>query len=1083
MRRTCFFSPFVFLLYCTLPSYASSVALPIGEIGSPAADLTFRGEPIDSDQAVDLSRQNQDLSLLNPVASDVWTPNPLPATPPANSPESIAYPDDSATVSFDSYMKGTQGIFRARVAILTAEGTKNYQLLASLNAHSALSTSALLRKLGFTVPAPKYYHSLTIRFTDVASRDKFLDKLSDQTLTSRARWIKGLDPTSREVTLQGVVLEPAQIDIQMYHWGVILSSNLKGRRTVRSLILPLVLMDIPESINLYSWKTGSIISNSVILSHTNASEFFETSYDDIRWIARRILALSHDELREIVDAGQFPPDIGALVLEKLVSRRNQLIQLFNLQAPVFKFNTKITVGSVKKGKLQQQNYEGYPQRFTYGDPASPLRNDEMGRYLLIAATSNAIRALTDKANEALTVASTDDAINQHTDDIRNKLIDHIQNHPTEPFVLKLGTWGAPVGAMSVNADRAVVSGTYYGSDAKVQLVDTISVQGSVGYFMGLDGVKLPVIQPGALSNLTVQRNYIHVRPIIDTNDPPTPMKAALKAKWKQLWLPGFMKDIGKRFDPDIPATEDPDQAEEKKAESFKKALDDLADGEMLIVTDTVALGAQGQVTVPIIPLMSLNFMGFFPTIDGRAGAQAALIRRTVFTKSNDKVQVYLQNIKAGALEFGFDINWWINFLDFSKTFKQTNAHTKAFLLSTTPKTPEEQHKMARSLRTLLEANNSEILEENFPFYRLEHAVSSRIKQLNLLGWNQLQLSENHTVKIQPKADSLNRYKPKDEEREFYSTRIVSLKGRNSTSLVSALVKGFVPKLNLSLTNAGSNPANTFLGKASWWVVSTEAEVTPKKTSTADTAPLTRIDWHWSGWSLSKKDLFKILDKIETPLRPLNGGYGLVKREEFNSTKNIQLYEVAAALLLHKEGMKSLEEKLLPQKLVPTFWQLVELEGKENMKRWCTNEGWDLSVHRVNSYLDRKTYYFYAEEDHKLYEFRCIKNWMAKALKLKQQYAKNSTPAGHVEWTNKLVRALVLNTPLSQFLTWVGKENYFFQIKVSGFRTKDENGDMAYTSDTLGKFWDQDNAGTLSEISENKGIPLYELSAQYLSEGY
>ena len=268
-------SALVFAILAALlaTGHASAGSLPISihNNDAPAIDLLYQGHTIDRDQAIDLKNQGIDLSRLDPEPNDVWGPESLPAATPSDQPDSNGtiwnFPADGGVVTYDSSMPSSQGLFRARV--LSGEGLMGqpFQLMGSLSAHAAMARAALLRRLGYPVATPRWYRNITLKFKDAAARTLFIDTLSDATLTSRDRWVVSAPQNSSDLTIQDIVLEPAQIDVPMYHWGVIPATHLKGRRAVRALIVPLVLLDITESVNLFSYEVGKILDNNILLTH------------------------------------------------------------------------------------------------------------------------------------------------------------------------------------------------------------------------------------------------------------------------------------------------------------------------------------------------------------------------------------------------------------------------------------------------------------------------------------------------------------------------------------------------------------------------------------------------------------------------------------------------------------------------------------------------------------------------------------------------------------------------------------------------------------------------------------------------
>src|SRR5262249_24920489 len=160
------------------------------------------------------------------------------------------------------------------------------------------------------------------------------------------------------------------------------------RRVLRSLIVPLALLEIPESINLYSWEVGKVVSDAVVLTTPYAQNFDDLSFEDCQWAVRKIAALSRDDIKAVIAASHLPDDVSAILVEKVIARGNQFVDIFQLHNTLgsnayMPFTTLVTTGFVTNGKVTRETYDGYAARFAHGDPDSPLRWSEIGRYAAI----------------------------------------------------------------------------------------------------------------------------------------------------------------------------------------------------------------------------------------------------------------------------------------------------------------------------------------------------------------------------------------------------------------------------------------------------------------------------------------------------------------------------------------------------------------------------------------------------------------------------------------------------------------------------------------------------------------------------
>jgi len=1083
---------------------------------APAVDLTKDGQLIDRDEAFDLLEQGYDLSRLDPASNKAWSPEPLPFSNEAE----LNFPPDGGTVDYDSDLtNGESDFYRTRVI---TDGERPFHLIAGLDEHASLVRAALLRALGYKMHSPKHFRVLTIRFTDLAARDAFLSSLGQYTRTNRARWIHAPLTDAPEVTLHDVILQSPQLQPQPYHLGILHGSKIAGKRALRALIVPFVLLDIGESINLFPWEVGSIQDQTVVLNHKYATSFVETTFDDARWITRKLARLTRDDWKKIVERGAYPEEIAAAVLEKVIARRNQLLELFRIKDELpselreFRYNPKITIGeNVKDGKVLKETYEGYALRFRHDVPETPLNKYELARYLRTETVTAGIKALTKQINEKLDIQNGSDVATQHQGDLVQEFMNHLRQHPTEPFVKSLGTWVGPTGGFGINASRNIMSGTYYGSDSSLQLVDTISAQASLGFFMGFDGVPSNTI-PTVSGNLTVLRNYVHVQPLekakkkkddSEQKDPETDEDTPrAKSPWKNLWIPGFMRTLGKMLEPeppckapDDPFTVDPATGEPRlpdsvpvcpkgvpadalKPEEITKNLqaffDEFRENEVLTVTDSVGLGVGGSVTIPISALVGapVGVPGAF-TIG--TNGQGIITKRTTFTRTKHGLQIYVQSMKTGSQSFTFDFSFWMKILRSSYTMKGGMSTARAYILGDMPSKLEEQRKMLIALKTLLKSNDNEVVEDSYHPYILKHEVPSDAFRLKFLRWQYSAISEGHQVKIRPPEDPEGRYKAEEKERTLYSHRIVRRTGTNDYSFLSDILDGATSGYGFDSGGSGDNPANSFLGTSKWSNTSTEAEITHQ----AESEPVTISEHHWQGWLLSRDKLFRVFDQIEAKIRSLNNGVPLIQRDEFNDLKQLQMYSIRSTLVVYEDGVKKIRDELFTQLRTSDralFQFLVELEGRAGFESWCRAEvtrnwtrgdfaDYDDVTRIVKDIIDGDGW-FYA----------CLKPWMSKVLKLAKTYP--SAADERIRWTNQLIFTLEKAIPFDRLLKWIGKDHYFFYVQLSGFRSGQDNADAEYVSSSLGTVNPKHGVGIFRQFLEKYPITAYELYGRYLSEG-
>jgi hypothetical protein len=1069
----------------------SAIELKNGE--APASDLLLNGQPLDADRAADLRKAGMDLSLLTPVANDIWSDTKLSAIDSSAESSAATFPADSTVLEYKSLVPlNPEGWFRTQVQGVGKDGqTRLYRMLLSLNTHQALMRAALLRKLGYPVQSPQWYRQVRVRFSSDAELKKFVAEIPTQAgLVDNKRWVLNEDLGKKEVWLQDVMLEPSTITVPTsFYMGNMIATQLKGRRTMRSLLVPFTLLDAPESVNMYAWEAAQLINESLIFTHKYADAFQETTLDDVQWIAERIGRLNVADWKEIVQAGRYPPDIEAIIFEKTIARRNNILAYAKVQNRLpqelrkFDYKKQITVGSVQQGKVTQERYDGYALRFTHGDPESPLKTDDIVRFLKIEATSAGIRQLTSLVNDKLEYFPMDKLLQERSDGLRKQFFDHIQKNPTKPFVQPISTWGGPTGGISLNASRSIVTGSYFGdqsSDFKVSMVDQISAGARVGYFLGVDGY--PKVFPGIGANLSVIRSYVHVRPIPS-------IKAADKKSWSELFVPKFMKNLGGLLS--TSTAEKPEDRQKEMTDSITKFLDELQESETFTVTDSLAIGENASLTIPITTLLGLDPVSYTATISLGASANQVVLRRTTFTRENGFIKIYLQNIQSQMAGLSLDVNLWMNIMRLSFERKWGQARTRAFHLDEKPSEEVKLRNTILAIKGILSTNNSELLESNFHPYHLNHKTQADISQGKFLFWRWTNIEEWHRVKVRPPKDPTRDYDPKKFERTLFSHRILERSGKNYYSFLSDVLDGLVQnssfwKPGLLSGGGGSNPKDSFFGNARWTVTNTEAEVTRGRESN----PVTTVENFWAGWDLSKKDLFSTLDQIDSRVQRLRLGLPLVNRDTFNDMRRLQLYEIRTTLIVYEEGMEKLRKRFLVKngdrgsgfqrfvgwdKYSGTDKAIVEkilipMYGKQKFDDWCYMQ--------KNSGEGGRSTHTGAHGE----SYDCLMPWMYEVLSLRREYPSNREE--RVKWATRLLTHLERHLDLGKLIQYIGKENLFYQVKISGFRTRDENGDTAeYRSSTIGTFNTKDRAGVFKDFTTDFHITSSEMNASYLSEGH
>ncbi len=1174
----------------------NELPMEIKTSGAPAIDLMYQGHPVDGgrDGAIDLAKKGIDLSTLDPLPNDAWQPASLPVS----NADKFGYPPTASQVHFLNDI-APNGMYRGQVEYYG----RPFRLIVDMDAHQAIMNAALLRKLGYPVDMPKHYDELALHFDTLVQMRNFIDNFAFETEFSRDRWIKSVDEKNLVLSMKDVNLEYPRIDVQQLYNGKINTAWIAGHRAMRALIIPLMLLDVrlsENSVNIFPWEFARIFSENIMLSHAYVSAFKETTYEDSRWIARKIAMLTKEELKSVIDQAGYPSDVAALLVEKITARRDHMVQIFSLaneipsQLVKLPYVNNLTIGSVVNGQVTQEYYNDHAERFTVGDPASPLRWNELKHYVKMEVLAQGIHVLTDKINKDLQFKDTTDGIDAHKQSLLNEIMAHFKDHPNDPYIIPLKPWVEPLYGLNMNASRSLVTGTYYGSDSKAQLVDNLVVGASVGAFGGIDGRKY-LQNFGFGASVSYQRTYTHVRPIPS-------LEAVKNESWKNLFVPGFLKStskvltwkvVNRKFDafrgtyaeaqrnwaidapklwpaylklktafdatkkrvceaqgfpapyekcvldpklypapvdptPDvakiyqkeiggsvpadriIPAVSSdpknpsvlPDDLEDTVVLStLKSFLDDVRDNEVYTITDSFVNQVTPQVQIPLTTFAGMGVMDLIgknlynkiaPSVGVSVTGQWAILKRLMFMRKGDQFAVYDTKMNTRSLGGAVDFSAWIELAKVAANKKKGTADTNALMLdlgSVTDDAKAKDSSLAKDRKKLLMAladlmfhNEMDTAEEIAPPYAIHHDLTGKTRSAKFLLWNWANYAETNKVTLTPPADPLHPFNVKDQARTLYSARKMNLSGKNPYGIIGQLLSKAVGVNGLLDPGTNQNPSGSFLGSANWSQVRAEAEIT----NGAEFKPMVMFEDHYSGWYLAQDKLLAILDKIQGQVTALNLGSPIFRRDMFASTTQLQAYEIRSNIVLYPSGVAKLEDSLFkPTSRQELLLTLLDWVDEDDFRNRCRAY---FSDHGIEPELEQ---FEKIEDPNKVWN-RCIQPWMRKVMRHVRNAPPRDQKEKYTEWLSSTVYLINKHLGVSRFLNRIGKANFFFQVRVSGFRKGDEgalnkNAETDYVTDSIGTVSSPISLGPFSDLKVYTNgvdwqISDYELQARYFGDG-
>ena len=881
------------------------------------------------------------------------------------------------------------------------------------------------------------------------------------------------------LSFRHIILEPANESTFFdLHWSFLPSpmtpqgravlSQLMQHRPFRALILVYVLTDIPESLNRFSPRAGLVSAGDLMLNHPSSLSFQGyTTLEDLRWLLRKIdHQIDAKKWQDIVALSEIPESLRPLTEAKILHRLHNLYRLADYQPgatasppPLKEIHSADRL--VVAGKVTEERIEGYPLRYSHGDRKSPFTASDFRQYLAVEAQTFLLGLFLDEVNKKLVLQGPDNLLAARQKVIQGRILDHIASSPLEPFEQKLESWGGPVAHFQVGASRHVTTGTYFDSTATIQLVDSLNLGASAGYFRVLDGIQNAV--PSGVANLSVNRSYIHVRPLLE-------VQQARRVPWRDILVFNLMKGLGRIL-------------QEDSEESLTEFLDQLAVSEVFTISDSLSLGAMVQSFFPLDALFGLGPISVVNSLIPSLDTSRIFTRQTQIIRGENHIHIYLRQLDQTILGAQLDLNYFLNLLRVRGSRPTQFIQTRAYVLPLNERTGD----LRVALRALLVHNDSELLESLFGDrrYLIDHELNTKSYDVKMLSHRASRFTEQHLMML--RGPGL----PEGAEQvRVFSHRQGRLVGRSVLELVADVLNGFLKDRGAWRLSPNPNPADQPLGRAHWRVVSAESELpenidAPPGAQTAEVAQVAQVQYTWGGWKLSRRQFLNLIDDVNSRA----SGTGLrtqefFQRNLFDHMNSIAFYRVQISFSIFPEGIQRLRNFVLngqvngidlepprssglgqavfgrlssamgrlggdPEKGRfnpsdgPFMHSLVTMLGEGNTQRgrreleWLCREDDDLQVWDAGGVWYYGTYY----------DFPCLLPWMVDLLRLKRRRLESAQE--ETQWTGRVLHLLEDHIPLSELLKLIGEENYIYRVSINGFREGDEDGDLNLFSDSLG----------------------------------
>lgn len=1085
---------FLSLFLFVLKAQAGLISIPLNDKDykfAPASDLVFEGRRINEVEAIELEKKGIDLSTFDPYASDLFHPGEvLPEMRRSPVPE----------VTFHSFLQSPTEFFR----FVSKTQNQSFTVTASLFNHETIVRSDLLRKIGFNIPYVSYQQVTKVSFGSVTELEMFSEKLIESTLLGKKKWIVEENKTEKYLKVRGLIFEPSDSRSVPVYWPVMEETRQRKRRVFRSLLYLYTLTDFNMPVNEISWNLGKIFNNELILSHHFSDDFSSVTISDLRWIHRKIIAIPEKKLCSGFPEAGYPDDIAELLCEKLKSRINTFGKALRLNSP-YSVNERVSRGQVHSGKLISGNYPEFVPVFWIEDAENPYRFSEVFKYFRTQVSYDTVSSLLNNAEKALIPGNT-------TNEAFEDIVDKIRTYKKQNGTVPVKVWSAPTGGIAVGGSRSIVFGKYDGNDAPIQLVDSLNMKMQIGMFSYLS---VPgMITPTGMINAQIVRSWKHIKSMPD-------LSTASKQQVEKLIIPRLYRSLGNVLNNDIKCSlldeawvsEEIvagigvwvvyyDQKNEtakqsalklreeligkgilknkillrsvlkdeictkeiiaKRNKNIEEFLKSFAQDETLTVTDSLetSAGLGAKISDGIVD--NLKFQGGIES--GRAALRSYIIRKT-----DTGIEITVRNQRNLATRFFQEAKFIVDLISNSTNWLKGDLHEKVYRVNFDGIDDEQKKIAIEVLREIFLRSSYGLLTENYNPISMDHDARVRLNTFRFLWRKSERLKMNHEIKVVVPQRETQREIPQDETvdewtvpsqpspelseaertKTLFSTMLMTRKGSNYHVFLDRIINDQLSWLSTGAQDG--DPGQSMKGSSTHEYITTEGDLTPG----TEFNPVTKVEYGNIGWSITPVKLEKKLRVHENYLSTTSEAL-ILDRSVFNQTVFFRSYNIRSTLILYPAAT---------QKLLQVLLEADEMVSLTLLKTWYGPKEWDRYCRSDN------TSFYESTKDRDL--SYCVPHPLLEILDMRKSgIAKRKQDLGIQ--INKVVQVLMKNVQRAKLLSWIGKENYFGNTFISGFRNGDAVGYTQYASDSVGTYNKDLATGIFDQIAGLLGVKSYDL---------
>jgi hypothetical protein len=862
-----------------------------------------------------------------------------------------------------------------------------------------------------------------------------------------------------------------------------------------------------RSLNLFSWEATSKFNEGLLFEHPNAGRFFQrTDCDDVRWITRKIAALPLDFWEKLANIPGFKNrELNQLLLYKLLSRRDTLVERVStvfskkiewavppranaykvqeaapvipanldqndpaIQAllvqklfPYIPFNRKFTSNPISIGEGRPQSIvkngkispffkldECCVMTLVAGELKSPLRWEEVKHLAWNEAINAGIGELTSRINEKLILGDPVGSLEKQNLDYEISQGERLKDYVLETgsqngFTRQIKAWSVLFGPFYIQVNREVTSGTYYGSKAQAQLVDTVAVGLSPSWRQGVFG-KATLAPLSGTQSVSFTHVFTHVRPIKNLAD------IKDEKKLKTALEPKVFHHIRKVLQTKI-GINDKAMTDEDVQTILTDFFSTFLEGEVLTISNGWGGKIGVQHTFGLASVLGPWSVVLNPSLAVGLSTDQTFSHQVTFNRDGKTLQIYdssLRPKKVSALLglgiFPKFLKSGFNLASAAYTAKSGFMETKTIAVDLSPylpdanqqivSTPEERLKLLRNLQKVFTENDTEKLKEIGSANQLKHQLRGSALNLSLLGLVRGRFKDGRKTEV---VFSENPEYPNQTLRQrtinLFSQRIVHINGFDPYGLFGKVLNSSLGTGSVGPRGENPNPSGTFLGKSHMKGVQVDADLTPRPINEyltpEENTPFQRVGFFneaYSGTIMSGNKLRQILDRFSEKYKNLNNGQPIYTEANFANITSNQTYDIRSRIMFYSSGIRKIENLFDPS--TPEMDRNLLLEGLSDSPVEALSETWNW-VKEANLLASRKQR-----------PERGI--WFYNLFNLFQRKATDDSEKDQIhqiQWLTRVLELLNRNTNLGNFLQYIGKEHQNFAVLINGKRVGAEDG--------------------------------------------